>query len=200
MNLMTAGRGIAHSERTPSQARRGGGRLSGIQSWIALPQEKEEIDPSFQHFEAADLPVVDTEGLWARVVAGSVFGKRSRVGMLSDWFYAEVVLESGRTAPLDPDYEERAIYVVSGEIEIAGDKFSEGRLLVFKPGDRITVRASTPARIVMLGGAAMDGPRFIWWNFVSSRKERIEQAKADWKAGRFEGVPGDNEFIPLPER
>src|SRR5262245_26266786 len=142
MNLMTAGRGIAHSERTPSQVRRGGSRLSGIQSWIALPQENEEIDPSFQHFEAADLPVVDTEGLWARVVAGSVFGKRSRVGMFSDWFYAEVVLESGRTAPLDHDYEERTIYVVEGEVEIAGESFEAPRLLIFRPGDRITARAN----------------------------------------------------------
>src|SRR5262249_47324584 len=141
MNLMTAGRGIAHSERTPSQARRGSGRLSGIQSWIALPQENEEIDASFQHFEAAGLPVVDTEGLWSLVVTASVCSERSRFGMFSDWFYAEVVLESGRTAPLDPDYEERAIYVVEGEVEIAGESFEAPRLLIFRPGDRITARA-----------------------------------------------------------
>jgi redox-sensitive bicupin YhaK (pirin superfamily) len=129
-----------------------------------------------------------------------MFGARSPVDTLYETFFADVSLEAGKSVPLDADYEERAIYIVSGEIEIAGDKFSEGRLLVFKPGDKITVRASQPARIVMLGGAPMDGPRFIWWNFVSSRKERIEAAKADWKAGRFEGVPGDNEFIPLPEQ
>jgi redox-sensitive bicupin YhaK (pirin superfamily) len=199
MNLMTAGRGIAHSERTPSQARRGGGRLSGIQSWIALPEEKEEIGPSFQHFQATDLPVVDTDGMWARVVAGSVFGKRSRVGMFSDWFYVEVILESDRTAPLDPDYEERAIYVAEGEVVIAGESFEAPRLLIFRPGDRITVRAKKRTRLMFLGGSALEGPRYIWWNFVSSRRERIEQAKEDWKSGRFAPVPGEIEFIPLPE-
>jgi redox-sensitive bicupin YhaK (pirin superfamily) len=155
MNLMTAGRGIAHSERTPSQARRGGGRLSGIQS--------------------------------------------SRVGMFSDWFYAEVILESDRTAPLDPDYEERAIYVVEGEVVIAGESFEAPRLLIFRPGDLITVRAKKRTRVMFLGGSALEGPRYIWWNFVSSRRERIEQAKEDWKSGRFAPVPGEIEFIPLPE-
>ena len=199
MNLMTAGRGIAHSERTPANARRGDDGLFGIQSWIALPEEHEEIEPSFQHFDAADLPVVDTEGLWARVVAGSVFGKRSLVGMFSEWFYAEVVLEPGRTVPLDPDYEERAIYVVEGEVAITGESFEAPRLLIFRPGDRITVRAKTRARLMFLGGSALDGPRYIWWNFVSSRRERIEQAKEDWKSGRFAPVPDETEFIPLPE-
>ncbi len=199
MNLMIAGRGIAHSERTPADARRGGDRLFGIQSWIALPEEHEEIEPSFQHFDAAELPVVDTEGLWARVVAGSVFGKRSRVGMVSDWFYAEVILESGKAAPLDPDYEERAIYLVEGEVEIAGQSFEAPRLLIFRPGDRITVQAKRHARLMFLGGSAMAGPRYIWWNFVSSRRERIEQAKEDWKSGRFAPVPDETEFIPLPE-
>jgi hypothetical protein len=199
MNLMTAGRGIAHSERTPASARRGGDGLFGIQSWIALPEEHEEIEPSFQHFDAADLPVVGTEGLWARVVAGSVFGKRSRVGMFSDWFYAEVVLASGRKAPLDPDHEERAIYVAEGEVEIAGESFEAPRLLIFRPGDRITVRAIRRARLIFLGGSALEGPRYIWWNFVSSRRERIEQAKEDWRSGRFAPVPDETEFIPLPE-
>jgi redox-sensitive bicupin YhaK (pirin superfamily) len=200
MNLMTAGRGIAHSERTPANARNGGDGLFGIQSWIALPEEHEEIEPSFQHFDAADLPVVDVEGLWARVVAGSVFGERSRVGMFSEWFYAEVVLEPGRTAPLDPDYEERAIYVVKGEVGIANENFEAPRLLIFRPGDRITVRAKKHARLMFLGGSALAGPRYIWWNFVSSRRERIEQAKEDWKSGRFAPVPNETEFIPLPEK
>src|SRR6188474_3652503 len=148
MNLMTAGRGIAHSERTPANARNGGDGLFGIQSWIALPEEHEEIEPSFQHFDAADLPVVDVEGLWARVVAGSVFGERSRVGMFSEWFYAEVVLEPGTTAPLDPEYEERAIYVVEGEVGIANENFEAPRLLIFRPDDRITVRAKKHARLM----------------------------------------------------
>jgi redox-sensitive bicupin YhaK (pirin superfamily) len=199
MNLMTAGRGIAHSERTPANARRGGDGLFGIQSWIALPEEHEEIEPSFQHFDAADLPVVDTEGLWARVVAGSVFGKCSRVGMFSEWFYAEVILKSGRAAPLDPDYEERAIYLVEGEVEIAGESFEARRLLIFRLGDRITVQARRRAHLMFLGGSALEGPRYIWWNFVSSRRERIEQAKEDWKSGRFAPVPDETEFIPLPE-
>src|SRR5262249_22312012 len=173
-DLMTAGRGIAHSERTPASARRGGDGLFGIQ--IALPEDHEEVEPSFQHFDAADLPVVDTEGLWARVVAGSVFGKRSPVGMFSEWFYAEVTLEPGRAAPLDPDYEERAIYLVEGEVAIAGENFEAPRLLIFRPGDRITVQARRRARLMFLGGSALEGPRYIWWNFVSSRRKRIEQA------------------------
>ena len=200
VNWMTAGRGIVHSERTAADHRKGNEPLHGLQCWVALPQGDEEIAPTFAHYDERKLPVIAGEGKEARVVAGKMFGAMSPVATLSDTFFADVMLEAGASVPLDADYEERAIYIVSGEIEIAGDKFAEGRLLIFKPGDRITVRASQPARIVMLGGAPMDGPRFIWWNFVSSRKERIEQAKADWKAGRFEGVPGDSEFIPLPER
>jgi redox-sensitive bicupin YhaK (pirin superfamily) len=199
MNLMTAGRGIAHSERTPGSARAGGMDMFGIQSWIALPEAHEETDPSFQHFDAAKLPVIEDRGVWARVIAGSAFGQKSPVGMLSEWLYAEVVLEAGASAPLDADHEERAIYVVEGEVQIAGDTFEGPRLLIFQPGDRITVRATRRARLMFLGGAAMEGPRYIWWNFVSSRKERIEQAKEEWKAGRFKPVPGETEFIPLPE-
>jgi redox-sensitive bicupin YhaK (pirin superfamily) len=199
MNLMTAGSGIAHSERTPGDARASGIAMSGIQSWIALPREREEIAPSFQNFSAADLPTVDDGSLYARVIAGNAFGKRSPVGMVSDWFYAEVLLDAGAAAPLDPDYEERAIYLVEGEIEIAGDRFEGSRLLIFRPGDRITVRALSRARMMFLGGAALEGPRYIWWNFVSSRKERIEQAKEEWKTGRFKPVPGESEFIPLPQ-
>ena len=199
INLMTAGRGIAHSERSPSHARRSGDKLFGIQSWIALPQAYEEIQPSFQHFEAANLPVVEAPGLWARVIAGSAFGQTSPVGMFSDWFYAEVMLEAGTSAPLDLDYEERAIYIALGEIEIASETFEAPRLLIFRPGDRITVRANSRARLMFLGGSALEGPRYIWWNFVSSRRERIEQAKEDWKSGRFASVPSETEFIPLPQ-
>jgi len=198
MNLMTAGRGIAHSERTPGNFRQTGGAMFGIQSWIALPQAYEETDPSFQHFEAASLPVVAEGGIWARVIAGSAFGHVSPVGMLSETLYAEVVIDQGASAPLDPDHEERAIYLVEGEVEIAGDPFEAPRLLIFRPGDRITVRALRRARMMLLGGAAMEGPRYIWWNFVSSRQERIEEAKEDWRSGRFRPVPGETEFIPLP--
>ncbi len=200
MNLMTAGRGIAHSERTPDTQRKSGQGMYGIQSWIALPRDKEEVDPTFQHFDASVLPEATDRGMKARVIAGSAFGKKSPVGMLSEWLYAEVILDTGASAPLDADHEERAIYVVEGEIEIAGDKFTGPQLLIFRPGDKITVRATTRVRMMFLGGAALEGPRYIWWNFVSSRKERIEQAKEDWKTGRFAPVPNETEFIPLPEK
>jgi len=199
MNLMTAGRGIAHSERSPADARQGSEGMFGIQSWIALPQAHEETAPSFQHFDAGSLPLIEDGGVRARVIAGSAFGKTSPVGMLSEWLYAEVVLAPGASAPLDPDQEERAIYVAEGEVDIAGETFEGPRLLIFRPGDRITVRALRRARLMFLGGAALEGPRYIWWNFVSSRKERIEQAKEDWKTGRFAPVPNETEFIPLPE-
>jgi redox-sensitive bicupin YhaK (pirin superfamily) len=199
LNLMTAGRGIAHSERSPQSARLGHDGLFGIQSWIALPQAYEEINPSFQHFDAGELPVIEDSGIWARVIAGSAFGRNSPVGMFSDWLYAEVVLTAGASAPLDPDHEERAIYVVEGEVDIAGETFEAPRLLIFRPGDRITVRATQRSRLMFLGGTALEGPRYIWWNFVSSRRERIEQAKQEWKSGRFIPVPGETEFIPLPE-
>jgi redox-sensitive bicupin YhaK (pirin superfamily) len=200
MNLMTAGRGIAHSERSPVDARRGNQPMFGIQSWIALPAEAEEVAPSFSHYDAKSLPVVEDGGLWARVIAGKAFGRTSPVAMLSEWFYAEVVLEAGASAPLDPDHEERGIYVAEGEIEIAGDRFEAPSLLVFRPGDRITATAKRRARLMFLGGSALEGPRYLWWNFVSSRRERIEEAKEQWKSGRFDAVPGETEFIPLPEQ
>ena len=198
MNLMTAGRGIAHSERTAPDARAAGIAMHGIQSWIALPAAQEETAPSFQHFSAATLPVVAAGGAWARVIAGSAFGQTSPVATLSDWLYAEVKLAAGASAPLDPDQEERAIYLVDGEVQIAAETFDGPRLLIFRPGDRITVTATRDARMMFLGGAALEGPRYIWWNFVSSSRDRIEAAKADWTAGRFKAVPGETEFIPLP--
>ena len=200
MNLMTAGRGIAHSERTPASVRATGGGMFGIQSWIALPQEHEEMEPLFEHFDAAVLPAIADGGVRARVIAGSAFGQQSPVGMVSEWFYAEVMLDPGASAPLDADHEERAIYVTEGEVDIAGDRFEAPRLLIFRPGDCITVTATRPSRLMFLGGAALEGPRYLWWNFVSSRKERIEQAKEEWKTGKFALIPGDDsEFIPLPE-
>ncbi len=199
MNLMTAGKGISHSERTPGADRDGKHQMYGLQSWIALPAGKEEIAPSFQHYAAEEMPIISDNGVTARVIAGSAFGKTSPVAMVSDWFYVEVTLGASMSVPLDADHEERAIYVVSGEVEIAGDRFEGPRLLIFKPGDRITVRATQPSVMMFLGGAALEGPRYIWWNFVSSSKERIEQAKEDWKQGRFGQVPDESEFIPLPE-
>ncbi len=200
MNLMTAGRGIAHSERTPDVQRANGQKMLGLQSWIALPKDREEIAPTFQHYGADSLPSVQDTGFTARVIAGSSFGVASKVDMVSPWFYAEVSLDEGKSVPLDADHEERAIYVVDGEIEIAGDRYEGPRMLIFRPGDRITVRATRPTRMMFLGGTALEGPRYVWWNFVSSSKERIEQAKEDWKSGRFEAVPDETEFIPLPER
>jgi redox-sensitive bicupin YhaK (pirin superfamily) len=199
MNLMTAGRGIAHSERTPDVQRQSGQKMLGLQSWIALPKDSEEIAPSFQHYDAARLPTVEDTGFTARVIAGNSFGVTSPVEMVSPWFYAEVALAEGMTVPLDADHEERAIYVIDGEIEIAHERYEGPRLLIFRPGDRITVRAIRITRMMFLGGTALEGPRHIWWNFVSSSKERIEQAKQDWKTGRFEHVPDEHEFIPLPD-
>jgi redox-sensitive bicupin YhaK (pirin superfamily) len=198
MNLMTAGRGIAHSERTPDVPRKRGSSMLGLQSWIALPAEREEIAPSFQHFDAAMLPVVEDKGLKARVIAGQAFGARASVAMVSDWFYVEVTAEAGTSVPLDATYEERAVYLVEGEVDISGDRFAAPQMLIFRPGDAITIKTTTKTRMMYLGGTAMEGPRHIWWNFVSSRKERIEAAKEDWKAGRFGPVPNETEFIPLP--
>jgi redox-sensitive bicupin YhaK (pirin superfamily) len=199
LNWMSAGRGIVHSERTAAVHRVAGERLHGMQCWVALPAGEEEGAPTFHHHDEAALPTVTGEGKAVRVVAGSLFGVRSPVETLWDTIFAEARLAAGTALPLDADHEERAVYVVSGEIDVQGDRFAAGRLLVFRPGDRITITAATDAQLVVLGGAAMDGPRYIWWNFVSSRKDRIEQAKADWKAARFAMVPGDSEFIPLPE-
>jgi redox-sensitive bicupin YhaK (pirin superfamily) len=200
VNLMTAGRGIVHSERTAPDHRDGGERLHGLQLWVAMPAADEEIAPTFAHHDQAELPIVAGDGKIVRVVIGSLYGKRSPVPTLCDTIFADATLTPGAVLPIDADTQERALYVVAGEIDIAGDRFAAGRLLVFRPGDAMTVTAASEARVVLVGGAAMDGPRHIWWNFVSSRKERIEQAKADWKLGRFDTVPGDEaEFIPLPE-
>ena len=198
LNWMTAGRGIVHSERTAASHRVAGERLHGLQCWVALPSGDEETAPGFVHHDAAALPVVDGEGKTVRVIAGALYGARSPVATTWDTVFADVRLARGTSLPLDSTYEERAIYLIDGEITLQGDRFSAGRLLVFRPGDRITIEAVSDAHLVIVGGAAMDGPRYIWWNFVSSRKERIEQAKADWKEARFSMVAGDSEFIPLP--
>ena len=200
VNWMNAGRGIAHSERTAPELRKTGSPIAGIQSWIALPQAHEETDPFFVHYAEAELPTLEDSGAQVRVIAGTLCGKTSPVRTFWDMFYADVRLGAGASLPLDPAYDERGLYLVGGEIEIAGDRFAPGRLLVFRPGDRLSIKAISPARFMLLGGATMDGPRHLWWNFVSSRQDRIEQAKEDWRAGRFGLVPGDDkEFIPLPE-
>ncbi len=200
LNWMTAGRGIVHSERTPPELRTHVSKLFGIQSWVALSAKDEETTPDFVHYPADEMPVLTGEGKSVRIIAGSILGASSPVRTSTATFYADAALDAGASLPLDPDYEERAVYTVSGEIEIAGDVFGPARLLVFRPGDRIRITARSAARFMLLGGDPMDGPRYIWWNFVSSRKERIEHAKADWKAARFDTVPGETEFIPLPEK
>ncbi len=199
LNWMTAGRGIVHSERTAPRLRATGSKLFGIQSWVSLSARDEEQAPGFVHYDSAALPVLSEPGKTVRIIAGSLLGAHSPVATSSPLFYADAALEAGHSIPLDPDYDERAIYTVGGQIDIAGDTFEAGQLLIFKPSDRITITARTDARFMLLGGEPMDGPRHVWWNFVSSRKERIDQAKADWKAARFDSVPGDPEFIPLPE-
>lgn len=197
VNLMTAGRGIVHSERTPMELRSGGARLFGVQLWTALPQSHEEQAPTFEHISVDRLPRIVGEGKRIRLIMGQAYGEQSPINVPHPTLYAEVMMSPGSLLPLDGDYEERAIYIISGEVDIAGDTFGPQRLLVFKPGDRISILALSNARIMVLGGEPMDGPRHIWWNFVSSRKERIELAAAEWRAGRFDTVPGEHEFIPL---
>lgn len=200
VNWMTAGRGVVHSERTPETVRAVGPRLSGLQAWVALPLHAEETEPGFTHIDAANFPVIADRGARVRLVTGDMLGARGGLATHSPAIFADVELSPGASVPLDATYEERAVYVVSGTIDIAGDVFNEGQLLVFRAGDRITVKAATAARIAILGGDALEGPRYIWWNFVASRKERLEEAKAQWATGRFTMVPGEHEFIPLPEK
>jgi redox-sensitive bicupin YhaK (pirin superfamily) len=198
VNWMIAGRGIVHSERTPQALRATGSSAWGLQSWVALPEREEERAPAFRHHAAGELPSLKAEGKHIRVVAGEMFGLRAPVETLSDMFYADVTLDAGADLLIAPDYEERGAYIVEGNISVDGQSFERGRLLVFKPGTQVLLAAGSRARVMLLGGETL-GPRHVWWNFVSSSKERIEQAKQDWKEGRFGGVPGDPEFIPLPE-
>ena len=202
VNWMRAGRGIVHSERTGEEHRRSGQRLFGIQTWMALPEAEEESDPAFMHHGADALPVVEAEGVRARLIAGRAFGEASPLATSSETLYADVSLAPGAAAPIDAAYEERALYTIAGTTEVAGDRFEPGQLLVLRPGNAHAARnpGPEPARFMLFGGAPMGGPRWIWWNFVSSRRERIEEAKEEWARGRFSTVPGDEaEFIPLPK-
>jgi redox-sensitive bicupin YhaK (pirin superfamily) len=200
VNWMTSGKGIVHSERSSAAERTRGAKLYGIQSWVALPKHAEETDPGFFHHDKADLPFISAQGKEVRLIAGSLFGQTSPVETYTDMFYADAILDAGATLPLPAEHEERGIYIVEGSIEISGDTFGAGRLLVLRPHDEITIVARQRSRIMLLGGEPMDGPRHIWWNLVSSSKERIDQAKEDWKKRRFDTIPGDEEeFTPLPE-
>lgn len=200
VNLMTAGRGIVHSERTPEELRGAPMSVSGLQTWLALPDDKEEVAPVFENTAALRLPRIDAEGVSGRVVIGDFQGLRSPVGTASDTLYADLRLAPGASVKIPLDAEERAIYTLEGEVSISGDVFPAERLLVFRPGDEIVVSSERGAHFMLFGGASLGSKRYIWWNFVSSSKERIEQAKQEWKTGRFDIVPGDEEeFIPLPE-
>jgi redox-sensitive bicupin YhaK (pirin superfamily) len=200
VNWMTAGKGIVHSERTPPDIRATGSPIHGLQTWVALPRDFEETTPSFFHHAAATLPVIEERDHRLRVVAGSAFGARSPVQTFSDTLYVAVELNRGGNLTIPPEHEERAIYVVEGGVMIDDETLGPTQLAVLAAGVEARVTATTPAKLMLLGGARMDGYRYIWWNFVSSSKERIEQAKSDWREQRLGRVPGETEFIPLPEK
>jgi redox-sensitive bicupin YhaK (pirin superfamily) len=197
VNWMTAGRGITHSERF-EKARARGDRVHGLQAWVALPREDEETEPRFAHHGPEDLPTYEVGGLRARLLAGTAFGAKAKVKTHSPMFYVHWTLAANTKAQLAAEYPERAAYVVEGEVEVAGQSFHGGQMLVFKPGQPVLFSASAPSAVMLLGGEPV-GERFIDWNFVSSSKERIEQAKADWRAGRMKLPDNDHdEFVPLP--
>ena len=200
VNWMTAGRGIAHSERTPPELRKAGASVHGIQTWVALPRAAEEVEPSFSHHPAVTLPLVERQGASVRVIAGHAFGARSPVAVFTDTLYAAAELEPGASLVVSPEHAERGVYVVEGNVTIGDDGTEAGELAVLEEGVEVEVRAPFSATLMLLGGAKMDGPRFIWWNFVSSSKERMERAKDDWREDRFGQIPGETERIPLPER
>lgn len=199
VNWMVAGRGITHSERTAPEARSRGQRIHGIQAWVALPGGVEESEPAFFHHEASELPTLRRDGATLRVLAGTAYGLASPVRVASPTLYVDAQLAAGARLVLDAEHEERAVYVVEGEIGCEGEPFREGDMAVLRPGRPVAIGAAAHARVMLLGGAPLDGDRHIWWNLVSSSRERIEQAKRDWREGRFPRVPGDEvEFIPLP--
>lgn len=199
VNWMTAGSGIVHSERTPVERRNVGAALYGIQTWLALSKPDEETAPAFVHVGATELPSIEGEGMRLTVVAGGAFGRRAPVPVFSETLYVDGRLDSGAALKLPDEVDERGLYVLGGAVTLAGAEFSAGSMLVFRPKAEVVVRARSDSHVLLLGGATVDGPQRIWWNFVSSSAERIEAAKADWKAGRFPKVPGDDEFIPLPD-
>jgi redox-sensitive bicupin YhaK (pirin superfamily) len=202
VNWMVAGRGIVHSERTPSAARSAldGAPLHGIQTWVALPGEHEETAPSFEHHPAPTLPEINGPGVTLRLIAGAAYGRLAPTAVFSPMFYLVATLEAGAEVELPAEYAERAAYVVEGEVDAAGERHGVGRMIVYEAGVQASLHAATPTRVMLLGGAPLDGPRHVWWNFVSSSPERIERAKVDWREQRFAEVPGDSERIPLPER
>jgi hypothetical protein len=199
VNWMVAGQGIAHSERSSPEARAITEHVEGLQIWVALPQAQEEMAPQFTHYPAESLPQIVREGVCMRVLAGEAFGVLSPVAVQSELFYVDVSLSAGASIVADMKYSERAIYIVSGNLAIGSEDFAPGKMLVLKSGRDVSLCATSDARFVILGGEPFSEPRYVWWNFVSSSRARIEQAKTDWRLGRFEQVPGETEFIPLPD-
>lgn len=199
VNWMTAGRGVVHSERTDAEQRMQGARIHGIQSWVALPKSAEESEPAFFHHPAATLPMIEREGVRMRVIAGTAFGQRSPVAVFSETLYVDVALTKGSQLEVPDEHRERAIYVAEGRIAFDGAEFVGGRMIVLNEGAVATIRATAESRLLLVGGAPLDGPRYIWWNFVASSRERLDRARDDWAAQRFAKVPGETEFIPLPD-
>ena len=198
VNWMTAGSGVSHSERFDGPIRDHGGRLHGIQAWVGLPDGLEEIDPAFAHHGPEDLPTYESNGMWARLIAGSAFGATANVKTHSPMFYVHWELATGTKAGLPAEYPDRAAFIVSGAVEVDGARYDEGHMLVFSPGETVTFTALEPSVVMLLGGEPL-GERHLFWNFVASSMDRIEQAKDDWRAGRFPLPPHDHdEFIPLP--
>ncbi|HEX7727068.1 MAG TPA: pirin family protein [Rhizomicrobium sp.] len=201
VNWMTAGRGIAHSERTGPDVRARGHRMHGIQSWVGLPRANEEDAPSFQHVGKTKLPSREKDGVSMRLVCGKAFGMEAPVKVPMPIFYVDAQMKAGSSIVLENDYEERGAMVVGGSVEAGGKRHEDGDMMIFDKGEHAQIKALTDARVMLLGGAPLDGERHVWWNFVASSRERIEKAKDDWKSGRFAKIPGDDkEFIPLPER
>lgn len=205
VNWMVAGKGVTHSERTSDQGRKGPHSLYGIQTWIALPEDREDMDPIFEHHGKETLPEINDKGIKAKLILGHAYGEKAPATLYSETFYLDVVLAAGARFPLPDDHEDRGLYITEGSVSVAGQEFKAGQMMVFRPGDKITVAAGAQgARLMALGGATMNGPYHVWWNFVASSQERIEHAKEQWRAanwgkGLFD-LPADDrdEFIPLP--
>jgi len=200
VNLMTAGKGIVHSERSPESERAGGPKLYGMQTWLALPDGKEEIDPAFENVGADDLPVISDTGVKARIIMGNLWGESAPTTCHSDTIYADILLQGGGSITLQPEADERAVMMVSGDALLDGTSLEQYILYVLKPGEAMRLCSNGGGRIMLIGGEAFTSQRHVWWNFVSSDKDRIMQARDDWKAGKFAAVPGDeDEYIPIPE-
>ena len=199
VNWMTAGRGIAHSERTPDRLRGVDHAFHGLQTWVALPLAFEDVEPAFAHHPAATLPVIEALGLRMVVVAGHGFGQRSPVAVLAPTLYVSIDMEAGASLRIPAEHAERGLFPVGGDLELDGEALPLNTLAVLQEGSEPLLTARSPARLMLLGGAPLDGPRFIWWNFVSSSREKIEAAKQRWKNGEFDPVPGETESIPLPD-